>query len=258
MTNFSHDQIKLQTTVNAFKLFFVAAGLMAAFSSGAVDHCSGLNDLPDALEKACNQESLDPLRCPYHNMNFGVLETRSSPVHYLLIPYAKVCGIEDKQLWTLGKENWFADAWQQRHLLVDAKILSYGAPLSRIGIALNSERGRSEGQLHVHINCVRKNIDQQLSAKAGQFNEQWGKFDFNTIEGNQSFWVRKYPGPDLPASVFFDFASNHPDIASNKNKIAAFAAPAPESGSADILVFIGRDDQNNRGHTEALLGSCAE
>ena len=53
-------------------------------------------------------------------------------------------------------ENYFADAWQAREYVSGA--LHEVLPRDDIGLAINSLRGRSQDQLHIHIDCIRPDV----------------------------------------------------------------------------------------------------
>jgi CDP-diacylglycerol pyrophosphatase len=83
---------------------------------------------------------------------FVVLKDRSGKTQYLLMPTAKITGIEDPAILESEAANYFAEAWDERGL-VEARA---GRPLgrTRISVAVNSLYGRSQDQLHLHIDCI--------------------------------------------------------------------------------------------------------
>ena len=94
--------------------------------------------------------------------SFVVLKDRNGVAQHLLMPTAKITGIEDGALLEPGAVNYFAEAWDERRLVEDR----VGHPLSRsrISIAVNSIYGRSQDQLHLHIDCLDPTVGRTLQA----------------------------------------------------------------------------------------------
>ena len=83
---------------------------------------------------------------------FVVLKDRTGVAQHLLMPTAKITGIEDPAVLAPGAVNYFARAWDERGF-TERKL---GRPLdrTRVSIAVNSVYGRSQDQLHLHIDCL--------------------------------------------------------------------------------------------------------
>lgn len=75
---------------------------------------------------------------------------------YLLLPIERVHGIEDPKAVAPGAPNYFAVAWDARGFAEQA----LGQPIPRryLSLALNSPHGRSQNQMHIHIDCVRPQV----------------------------------------------------------------------------------------------------
>lgn len=88
---------------------------------------------------------------------YAVLKDRCGPTHFLLIPTARRTGVESPELQTAGEPNYFALAWQERGRIVNA------APGDGdVGLAINSRYGRSQSQLHIHIDRLRPQVREAL------------------------------------------------------------------------------------------------
>jgi CDP-diacylglycerol pyrophosphatase len=83
---------------------------------------------------------------------YVVLKDRTGIAQHLLMPTAKITGIEDPALLAPDAVNYFARAWDERRFVE----LRLGRPLARtqVSITVNSAYGRSQDQLHLHIDCV--------------------------------------------------------------------------------------------------------
>ncbi|KAF1016779.1 MAG: CDP-diacylglycerol pyrophosphatase [Stenotrophomonas maltophilia] len=90
---------------------------------------------------------------------------------FLLMPMDRVSGIESPLPYRPGAPNYFAAAWQAR----DCTEQALGQPLPRnvASLSLNSPQGRSQHQLHIHIDCLRADVLQALDAQAAALGPQW-------------------------------------------------------------------------------------
>jgi CDP-diacylglycerol pyrophosphatase len=158
----------------AFTIAIVLLG--AARSSPAAD--------PDALWEIVHgkcvpdqQQKGDPAPCSLVDLREGdargyvVLKDRVGTTQYLLIPTARVPGIESALLIAPGAPNYFADAWRERSYTRQAAQ----RPLAReaISLAINSAFGRSQNQLHIHIDCIRTDAGAVLQRQLATIGDSW-------------------------------------------------------------------------------------
>ncbi len=142
---------------------------------------------------------------------------------FLLMPLDKVSGIESHGLYQRGAPNYFAAAWQARGHTEQA----LGQPLPRnvASLALNSPHGRSQHQLHIHVDCLRADVLQALDAHAGALGPRWSPLPV-PLRGHQ-YQAYLLPGAALTA---------------NPLNLLAYGL----SGVGDVgqwsLVVAGRDD----------------
>lgn len=90
---------------------------------------------------------------------------------FLLMPLDKVSGIESPALLHTDAPNYFASAWAARWRTEQA----LGQPLPRevASLALNSPHGRSQHQLHIHIDCLRTDVLAQLRRMDAGIGTHW-------------------------------------------------------------------------------------
>jgi len=102
---------------------------------------------------------------------FAVLKDIQGKTHYLVLPTARVTGIESPALLAPDSPNYWAAAWGAR-TLVERQI---GRPLARedIGLAVNSVAGRSQNQLHIHMDCLRTDVRDALSREVRRLGDRW-------------------------------------------------------------------------------------
>ncbi|WP_246154644.1 CDP-diacylglycerol diphosphatase [Methylobacterium oryzihabitans] len=95
----------------------------------------------------------------------AVLRAPGEPTHLVVMPTADVVGVEAPDLQTpKGAVYWRAALAARRE--VSAAIRG-GRPLDEIGLAVNSSGGRSQDQLHIHVDCVRASVLAELRQRAG-------------------------------------------------------------------------------------------
>ncbi|MGI9163185.1 MAG: CDP-diacylglycerol diphosphatase [Mycobacterium sp.] len=118
----------------------------------------------------------DPAPCASVDLEGGwaVLKDAVGPRQYLLIPTAKVPGVESPELLADGAPNYFAAAWEARSF---TEAAAGGAlPRDWIALAVNSAVSRSQDQLHIHIDCLRADVHETLARHAADIGPDWAPF----------------------------------------------------------------------------------
>jgi CDP-diacylglycerol pyrophosphatase len=156
------------------KIVLCSAGmLMAALASSAQTASSAAKEgaacvVPkgrDALLKlmqCCTRDLKSNEDCrEYDAVNRYVIihdNAPTKPEAYLLIPTAKVTGIDDRQIFKAPYLNLWANAWDQSE-----RYPGWGD--RRIALAINSAHSRTQDQLHVHISCIDARVARVLDEK---------------------------------------------------------------------------------------------
>jgi len=153
--------------------------LLLLLPAGACHHGD-----PDALWKIVSQQCVPdqrehgaPAPCALIDLSAGadrgyaVLKDINGPYQYLLIPTARLNGIESPALLAADAPRYFAAAWEARRFVEQG----YGQPLPReaLSLAINSRYGRSQNQLHIHIDCVRKRVRETLRTELPRIGNGW-------------------------------------------------------------------------------------
>src|SRR6185437_7908397 len=108
------------------------------------------------------QENYEPKPCSFVNLDSGVdrgyavLKDIVGDTQYLLIPTIKISGIESPELLVPGWPNYFAFAWQMR--AYTERALGHSLDRDAVALAVNSIYGRSQNQLHIHIDCINPEV----------------------------------------------------------------------------------------------------
>ena len=78
---------------------------------------------------------------------YAVLKDLVGATQFLLVPTARIAGIESPELLLLGAPNYFESAWQSRTYVDD--VLGRVLPRDDFSLAINSAYGRTQNQLHI-------------------------------------------------------------------------------------------------------------
>lgn len=102
---------------------------------------------------------------------YAVLKDLVGIAQYLLIPTARVSGIESPELLAPNAPNYFRDAWNAR-AYVD-RALRRTLPRDEVSLAINSASGRTQNQLHIHIDCLASDVAQTLREVGPGIGTEW-------------------------------------------------------------------------------------
>jgi CDP-diacylglycerol pyrophosphatase len=83
---------------------------------------------------------------------FAVLKAPSSATHVVVVPTARISGIESPALQSKNAPNYWEAAWDARRLVEEGARRQLQR--DEIGMAINSAASRSQDQLHIHVACI--------------------------------------------------------------------------------------------------------
>jgi CDP-diacylglycerol pyrophosphatase len=159
--------------------FALAAALLGPASAQAAD--------PSALWKIVNGQCVpheeathDPSPCTSVDIaegtgkGFVVLKDINGASQFLLIPTARIAGIEDPQILSPDATNYWDKAWQA-HYFVEERLQTT-LPRDAMSLAINSPFGRTQDQLHIHIDCVNPAVRDALRRNLDRIVGVWTPF----------------------------------------------------------------------------------
>jgi len=135
---------------------------------------------PDALWKIVDGKcrpnmaaSGQPAPCTLYDAahGFALLKDISGQGQFLLIPTVRTTGIEAEPLLSAHTPNYFAQAWDARARV--GKAYGVALPPDDVMLAINSSQGRSQNQLHIHIDCIRPEIKTALYFMRHEIGRTW-------------------------------------------------------------------------------------
>lgn len=160
----------------------------------------------------------------------AVLRAPGEPSHIVIMPTDTVAGLEAPALrGPRGAAYWRA-ALAARPFVSD--VFKGKLSPAAVGLAVNSARGRSQDQLHIHLDCLRPSVLAALKAHGRQVQRRWSRFPV-ALAGERYHALLV---PEAEAERFNPFAALHglpgarPDL--HRTSFAAVATPPgdPEPG----------------------------
>lgn len=237
----------------ALLLVVLVSGLMLA----AFHFHSNADALWQIVSEKCvpeQQQRGNPAPCSQVDTAEGyvTLKDRNGPLQYLLLPVAKISGMESPQLLNPHTANFFWLSWRHRHLLAEKR----SAPVadSAISLTINAQYGRTQNQLHVHISCLRRDVRQQLDQLAPSLNERWQP---QTLR-NHPYLLRTLTAEQLAAeSVFIRLANEVPGARTQMGQYGMALAALPDGRL--VLMAVERNWLKlNRGSAEEIQDHSCE
>lgn len=124
---------------------------------------------------------------------FAVVPDPTAPTQVLLVPTRRISGIESPELLTPGTPNYFELAWRARVYL--ERRARQPIPRDKVALAINSRFGRTQEQLHIHIDCVRPVVRATLIDQQAILTGYWRRFPGKLV--GRRYRVMRLDGADL-------------------------------------------------------------
>jgi CDP-diacylglycerol pyrophosphatase len=203
------------------------AGLVAARAANpdALWHIVHDRCVPDQIANGT------PAPCTEVDIKGGtaLLKDQVGVAQFLLMPTAKVTGMEDAAILAPSAPNYFAAAWAARGHV--SALLHRDLPDDATSLAINSEVGRTQNQLHIHIDCLRADIRTALAAHAASIGPAWAPVP-GGLAGHPYQAMRL---DDLSRNPFHVLADTLPGAAADMGHHTLVLVGAPD-GSGFILL----------------------
>jgi CDP-diacylglycerol pyrophosphatase len=183
---------------------------------------------------------------------YAVLKDLNGPYQFLLIPTVRVAGIESPAMQRADAPNYFAAAWAARRWV--ERYAGHPLPREALSLAINSRYGRSQNQLHIHIDCLKPAVRTSLQAHLGAIGEQWS--DFPVLLAGQAYRARRLRNADLVGADPFRIlaASTREGAAELARHTLVVVGAVFEDHAPGFILLDGRADlwSLDRGHGEDL------
>jgi CDP-diacylglycerol pyrophosphatase len=142
---------------------------------------------------------------------FVLLKDRDGTTQILLMPTAKITGIESPDILAPDATNYFAYAWLAVPRL--NALAHRDLPRDDVSLAINSISGRSQNQLHIHIDCISAAVRDALHQHAAEIGEHWAPLDVK-LAGHQ-YLAMRVAGEQLDGNPFRLLADGVPGAAAD-------------------------------------------
>jgi CDP-diacylglycerol pyrophosphatase len=173
----------------------------------------------------------------------------------LAIPTRQLSGIEDPALLEPDAPAYFAAAWAGR-ARVEAH-LGQSLPRQAVGVTVNSMFSRSQDELHLHVDCIDKDVAAALGAYSSNLDDQWRPMTV-ALEGRR-YWARRLVSPDLTDASPFRLLAD--GIAGAKDEMGHWslaAVGADFSGHPGFVLLADHAEFTAGGHAEDLQDHACE
>lgn len=184
----------------------------------------------------------------------AVVPNPRSATEVLLVPTRRVSGVEDPALQTPGAPDYWTAAWGARGFV--ARRAGVGQlPSEDMGMAVNAIAGRSQDQLHIHIDCVRPEVKAALASVASVLTERW-----THVKVQGGVWRARRLVGDVPAPDPFRLLAQEVPGASAEMGAwtVVVAGLEAKNGAPGFALLARRTAPGFGGHGEFLLDKrCA-
>ena len=179
----------------------------------------------------------------------ALLKDINGVAQMLAIPTRQLAGIEDPALLAPDAPAYFAAAWAGR-ARVEAH-LGQALPREAVAVTVNSMVRRSQDELHLHVDCIDKDVAAALGAYASSLDEQWRPMTV-ALKGRHYF-ARRLASADLTdASPFRLLAEGIPGAKEEMGLWSLAAVGATFSGQLGFILLADHAEITAGGHAEDL------
>ncbi|MCJ2020238.1 CDP-diacylglycerol diphosphatase [Methylobacterium sp. E-065] len=167
----------------------------------------------------------------------AVLRAPGEPTHVVVMPTDNVSGIEAPVLQGPRGVAYWQAALRARHFVSDA--LQGRLPAAAVGLGVNSVDGRSQDQLHIHLDCMHRGVMAALKAHGSTIGESWAPFP--VLLDEDQYLALRVPADAVEHFNPFAALARVPGWQGNLHD-ASFAAVAadPDDPGAGMIVLAYR------------------
>jgi CDP-diacylglycerol pyrophosphatase len=179
----------------------------------------------------------------------ATLRAPDDATHIIVTPLTRISGVESPILLRPDAPNLWAEAWGQRGWVAQGAGEKLG--WNALGMAINSRPGRSQDQLHIHVDCIKPEVRDAL-AQGVRNQKSWFDIDFRPEAGR--YHAKRLSADDLNRNLFRMAALENPRASANRalQTIAVIGFEDSKAGRGFILLESGHG-----GSAEELLDhSC--
>jgi CDP-diacylglycerol pyrophosphatase len=176
--------------------------------------------LPHALAGKPPTPCLDLVQGSSTGPGRALLKDLVGVAQVLLIPTDEIAGIESPQALEPAAGAYWQAAWNARFFVYG--LLQRPLPRDAIALAINSQRDRTQDQLHIHVDCLKSSVRSILRQRLGEISRVWSPVPLR-LEGA-------------------DYRAIRLDALAGSNPFKLVAEQSPEASAdmgAETIVVIG-------------------
>ena len=242
-----------------------AAATLALFGFFSLGKSAAQKDLPrnalwEVVSKVCvpgYSTHHDPTPCLGVNVDdgidkgFAILRDPRVTSRFLLVPTARVAGIESPDVLKPNATNYLAKAWDARTRIEEA--LQRTVPRNWVGLAVNSAPSRSQDQLHIHVGCIRAEVHEALQMNQSMIKAEWTALSFPLLGHRyRAIWVS---GDVLGSTNPFRLLADVTGVREMGNRSLAVMGSTRANGTQGFVILSGEVDRQtgDQASSEELL-----
>lgn len=183
---------------------------------------------------------------------YAVFKDRAGRYQYLVLPLARMVGIESPVLLRQDTPNYLADAWTAR-MYVEA-ALHQTLPREAMSLVVNSLHDRTQDQLHIHVDCIRPDVHDALQRLLPDITDRWQPLAEPLPPQGGSYQARWASGTTLSLNAFKSLAASLPPGDRMALHSLAVVGAQSSSGAPGFILLSSRYDpaQGYRSDAEGL------
>ena len=101
----------------------------------------------------------------------------------LVMPTVRIAGIESPGRLSGGGPNYWGAAWSARPWL--DRRAGRIVPMDEVGLAVNSVPGRTQDELHIHLDCLHPSVRRTIDASLASVSDRWAELAAPLIHGHR-------------------------------------------------------------------------
>lgn len=200
------------------------------------------------------QHFQSPKPCELVDLAAGyvVLKDRVGDTQFLVMPTARISGIESPEALAPDSPNYWEASWQARRYVDDRAHRAL--PRETISLAINSAYGRTQNQLHIHVDCTRLDVIAALREHADAIGPSWTKLPVK-LSGHD-YMAMRIDRPDLAGTNPLVLLAD--GIAGARADMASYTLVIAGTPTGFVLLAGRASGITNRGSGEELQDhACA-
>ena len=224
----------------AVLLAIVFAADVARADRDALWHIIDTQCVPEAAAGQAPAPCARVQLAPDRDHGWVLLKDRVGVLQFLLMPTARIPGIESPLIEAPDATNYLAQAWRARDLL-DARNAQTrrGGPLPRdvVSLTVNSIKRRSQDQLHIHISCTQPELRARLLAAQEDIGKDWAQLPGGWLR--HTWFVRRVEAKRLDGvNPFVDVAEHLPGLGADMSLVTIGVVGVHFTNGADGFVLM--------------------